>query len=502
VIRIAKIILGLAAGLLGIAIVVLVGVNLYLQSGPVQERIRLATADAFGAPVEVRRTTFTPWGGLNLTGLSVPDPNAPRRSLIEANRFSVRFEWLPLLSQRFVVNEVTLSEPALSLRQTDKGDWILPMQAKSKRRQRIERERPSRDTPLIITDSTIIESPGPGIPEPAAAPSPPAYHVELQKFTIRDGAASFVDRKGRLVARATGISADARVAPNGAVSGDAWIADITIHDSLHPRKVRAHFKAHNGIVDVSEIKAALAGGRLRADVHVDSGMHGAEPAFTFDGELDEVSLRRLISEADGGGKGASGSLNGKLVLHGDPRDGSTTTGFGDFALVDATIEPFDLIRMAGQLLRIDELQLLALDQAELKFEIRNERAMVNRLLLKSENLMLTATGPVRFDGRLNLDARLLINEKLQKRIGSLSAKFSASEDAGYKQLPFKFSGRLDSPETDLLDRIIGTKLPRNVGDLLQGFIGGLVPTLQAPVPDANPAPTPVPAPSPASSALR
>ena len=93
--RFAKIILGILAALVILLVVALVGINLYLQSGDVQQRIRLATEQALGTPVTVKRTVFTPWGGLTLSGLSLPDPTTAGSNLVEAPKFSVQFQFFP-----------------------------------------------------------------------------------------------------------------------------------------------------------------------------------------------------------------------------------------------------------------------------------------------------------------------------------------------------------------------------------------------------------------------
>ncbi|MFY8215986.1 MAG: hypothetical protein ACOVMP_05225, partial [Chthoniobacterales bacterium] len=121
--RPVKIIAAFAGVLAALAVVALIGINLYLQSADVQQRIRDATEDAIGAPVTVRSTIYTPWSGLTLSGLQVPPWIQPAPNMFEASKFSVRFELLPLLNRRFVIREVALEKPVFALRQREDGAW-------------------------------------------------------------------------------------------------------------------------------------------------------------------------------------------------------------------------------------------------------------------------------------------------------------------------------------------------------------------------------------------
>jgi hypothetical protein len=136
----------------------------------------------------------------------------------------------------------------------------------------------------------------------------------------------------------------------------------------------------------------------------------------------------------------------------------------------------DFLAKLGKLLKIDELQLLKLSQAKIDVTIRDERVQVDDLILKSDNLILRGSGPVRFNGKMNLDARLLVNLKLQRQLrGVLGNNLVDSEDPEYRQIPFSVTGRIDKPKTDLLDKLIGAKVGHDVGGMLVDILGSSVP---------------------------
>ena len=130
----------------------------------------------------------------------------------------------------------------------------------------------------------------------------------------------------------------------------------------------------------------------------------------------------------------------------------------------------------GELLKIDELQLLKLSDAKIDVTIRNERVQVDDIILKSDNPILRGSGPIRFNGKMNLGARLLVNLKLQHQLrGVLGEDLVDSEDPEYRQIPFSVTGRIDNPKTDLLDKLIWAKVGQDVGGMLVNILRSSVP---------------------------
>jgi len=459
--RFAKIILGIFAALLILLVVALVGINLYLQSGDVQQRIHLATEQALGTPVAVKRTVYTPWSGLTLSGLSLPDPTIPGTNVIEAPSFSVQFQFLPLLGKRLVISTISLNSPHLALRQTADKKWIL---------------LPAR----VATPPK--EKPAPGSAKPIIRA--PMFTVELSNFYISDASADIIDNKGVYLGRIRGLSVEGRLTGTRRVDGSVWIEDIDIGGQLHPNRLRASFAYEDNLLSISEAKFAIAGGKVRASFTVVTPKKG-DPAFQFHSEIDEVSLATLISEAHGDERGTSGTLLGHVDLRGNPLDSSTLVGSGEVSLDSAQIRPFDAIQQIGTFLRVDELQLLKLHDARMNFEVKDEKFWVNDLTLRSENLIITGKGPIKFNGKMNLDGRFQVNEKIQHELSMfIGDQFTPSTEPGYKEVAFSVTGRISRPETNLLDKITGY----HIGGSLGGFLKGLfrMPKAQDPSDDKSP----------------
>lgn len=438
-----RFLIGVAA-LAAVFAVVLLCINLYLQSSGVQQRIRNATLQALGTEVKIRSTSYTPWGGLVLRGLSVPSAAPADPNVIEAEALRIRFSLFPLLRQKFVVTECTLSAPRLLVRQLEDGSWVVPLP-------------PPRTPEIPLT---------PGAPVGPALKGP-SFKAELQRFRLVNGTIVFLDAKTRTVLKLDKSNIDARVAPDQTAKGNFEVGVVEIANAIKPQHIAGPFTWDGKALDLPDIKGDLAGGSLAGKYRL---LAGAEPSFTLDVKLDHVLLKQLALDAHVDPGQTDGYLRGTLDLAGDPRSSKSLTGRGRAELISARLQPMDFIVQLGTVIGVEELQLLQLSDAHADFNVWNERVNLDDVVLKSENLILRGKGMVRFNGKLKVEAQLLVNQKLQQQFkGVLGPNFVDSEIPGYKQLPFAITNRIDNPKSDLLEKITGLKIGGDLQGLFNSF---------------------------------
>ncbi len=440
----AKRFLFIAAAVIAAAAILLLCVNLYLQSGGVQQRIRDAAARSLGTDIKIQSTVYTPWSGLVLRGIAVPDSTIANLNIVEATALRIRFSLFSLLSSRFLITECTLFEPKLIVRQLENGNWVIPLP-------------PANAGPAEV----------PKEPSPNAAKGTP-FKAELQHFRIRGGNVAFLNAKNRAIITLDRIDISGQITVEHSVAGIFEIGKADFFGSLKPRKIGGPFAWDGKALDLPDIQGSLAGGKLIGKYRVESG---EQPSFVLAIQLTGILLRKLAEEAQVDPGKTEGSLQGSADLKGDPRKSDSITGAGHFELVSAKLRPVDFLVKLGEMLEIDELQWLKLSDARVDLTIRDERVLVDDLILKSDNLIVRGKGPVRFNGKMNLDARLLFNSKLQHQLrGMLGRNLIDSEDPEYRQIPFTVSGRIDNPRTDLLDKLIGAKVGQDVGGMLMNIL--------------------------------
>ena len=351
----------LAAGFLGAAAIVLLCINLYLQSDGVQQRIRDAALQSLGTEVKIRSTMYTPWTGLVLRGVSVADPTNANLNIVEATALRVRFSFAPLLKNRFVITECTLFEPKLIVRQLENGDWFVPL--------------PSARTQA---------------PEGSKEASPSTakgsfFKTELQQFRLRSGNIVFLNAKNRAIATLDRAHISGQIASDQSVMGIFEVGKADFFNSLKPRKIGGPFTWDGKVLDFPDIQGSLAGGKLNGNYRIASG---DKPSFVLGLQFSGVLLRKLAEEAQLEPGKTEGILQGSVDLGGDPRESHSTMGAGHFELVSAKLKPMDFLIKLGELLNIDELQLLKLSDAKIDVTIRNERVQLDDIILKSDNLIL------------------------------------------------------------------------------------------------------------------
>jgi len=112
---------------LALAAIVLLGVNLYVQSQGTQTRIQQELSQRLGTPLTIRRISVTPWGGLKLSGLTIPQISGRASgNFLNAEAFRLRIRFLSLFSRRLVIKEILLVEPDVIWLQNSDGKWRLP----------------------------------------------------------------------------------------------------------------------------------------------------------------------------------------------------------------------------------------------------------------------------------------------------------------------------------------------------------------------------------------
>jgi len=439
------------------------GINLYLQSKGVQERIRIASSEAAGMPLEIRSTCYLPWAGLVVSGLAVPHDGGGKLPLLHVGSISIKFQILALLGGKFAVKEVLVDQPVLMTFQRKDGAWSRPAI--------YPRERSAVAPPAPAPDQApempaVVTSPDPTVPPTAAPAARPA--VSLERVRIRNGAVFLDDSLGRRIGLFEGIEISLKPAADGTISGKFKIRDSAWGEKLFVRDIRGTFFWRRDHFEILGFEGRWADGSLSGRLAMG---WGAEARFSAFAEVADVSLKTLAAEAGMKTDGTRGALSGTAELAGATGQPATFTGGAQIELKSARFEPVDFVRQIGDLMSIEELQMLELKEAKADFSVANERVVANKILLESKNLAIEATGPAGFDGKLALDARLLVNDKLRRDLRALIGKsLVASDREGYMALPFTVTGTVSRPESNLLDKIAGVKISRDVGNLLQNLL--------------------------------
>src|SRR3954468_19040809 len=151
----------------GVALLILIGVNLYVQSRGTQARIQQELSQRLGAPLRIQRISVTPWWGLKLTGITIPQTQpGVSPDFLTAKTFRLRIRFSSLFGGQLVIKEVSVINPKIVWAQTEDGKWKFP-----------SRPPPPLPSPPPATEPSQIVVPARSLPplaEQKTQATPPA----------------------------------------------------------------------------------------------------------------------------------------------------------------------------------------------------------------------------------------------------------------------------------------------------------------------------------------
>src|SRR2546421_4572823 len=113
--------------IVGVALLILIGVNMYVQSRGTQARIQQELSQRLGTALRIQRISVTPWAGLKLTGITIPQSQpGVSPDFLTAKAFRLRIRFSSLFGGHLVIKEVSLINPEVVWAQNNDGKWRVP----------------------------------------------------------------------------------------------------------------------------------------------------------------------------------------------------------------------------------------------------------------------------------------------------------------------------------------------------------------------------------------
>jgi len=470
-------------GVIALGAVLLLGVNLYVQSQGAQAKIQQELSRRLGTLLEIRSMSVTPWGGLQLSGITIPQTSsAGARHFLEAKTFRLRVRFLSLFSRRLVIKEVSLIDPSVVWPQDAEGKWRLPSsqeaqslgvspkQAASESKSQAESELVQKQAaPVVTATSANLSSPAQVAVDNRSRTQQPSLAVapEVRRVSIKNGDFSFLDRAGELLASFTGVDLRTSIRGAAALHGDTKVARISLRDRFFLEQLRSPLRYEPDVLELSKISARAANGEINGYFAMQP--EAEDSPFTTSVKFRNVLADQIVENA-GGPKGmVKGKLEGNFQASGKTADPSALVGKGEIFLRDGRVQQYSLLVLLGQILEIEELKELHLEQADAKYHLSPGLVTIDELILRSPNIRLTASGTVAFDGRLKLDSRLAIHDRIRGQLfKAIRGNFQPVSEPGYSAVDFQVGGTIGRPSTNLMERLVG----RDISSMLNSLFGG------------------------------
>jgi AsmA-like C-terminal region len=477
--RLAVIALG---ALLALGALVLLGVNLYVQSQGAQAKIQQELSRSLGVPLKIRSMSVTPWSGLELSGITIPQTiSVGPKDFLKARTFRLRIRFLSLFSRRLVIKEVSLVAPRVVWPQNAQGKWRLPSAraagahtvptnqtpAPSQVEPAVE-SVPKNATPAEAKAASVSSSPKMEVKNESTAREPKlAVAPEVRRVSVKDGDFSFLDQTGRLVARFAGVDFRTNIRSAQALRGDAKVTRVSLRDRFFLDQLSSPLRYEPDVLELSKISARVAEGQV--DGYFAMQPEAEDSPFATSINFHDVLADQLVENA-GGPKGmVRGKLEGSFQASGKTGDPDALVGQGEIFLRDGRVQQYRLLVLLGQILQIEELQELHLEQADAKYHLRPGLVTIDELILRSPNIRLTSSGTIAFDGTLQLNSQLAINDRIRGELfKAIRDNFHPIDDPGYSAIEFQVGGTIERPSTNLVEQVVG----RDISSMLNSFFGG------------------------------
>ena len=288
---------------LAIAIVLLLAVNLYVQSQATQARIQQELSQRLNTPLHIRRISVTPWGGLKLSGITIPQTEPGETgNFLDAKTFRLRIRFGSLFSQRLVIKEISLTKPNVVWIQNAAGKWRLP-EAPLEERPVVEPTEPSAmpASSAATPSGAVAEA---GTPKPPIQPigkvekqQPAPYAPEIRRVKLADGEFNFLDGKGKVVARFIGVDFRSSLRNTTALSGTIEIEKTSLRDKFFLQELQSPLRYDPTVLDFTKISAKADGG----DIAGGFSMRPQEEDSPFTAQ-DSISRFASGSNRDGSGR--------------------------------------------------------------------------------------------------------------------------------------------------------------------------------------------------------
>lgn len=464
--RISRVILLVLGAIVALSVAFLLAVNMHVQSQGTHARIERELSERLGTTLRIRRISVTPWQGLALTGITIPQGalSPAGTEFLNAGSFALRVRYLSLFSQRLVIKQVSLMHPKVTWYQNAQGEWRLPSPVAP-----VVSANPAAARPaLTVAPATPATQTAGASATPPAPPRPSAFTPEVRRVNLIGGSFRFFDARGRLIASFDDVQFHSNFRNTADVRGNVAIAKTSLRDRFFLQHLQARLAYAPAGLELSDIKADAAGGRVTGRFNMEP--KSAESPFVANVKFDAIDADRVVSEAGGSSGTIAGQLEGSLDASGKTADPNALAGSGEIVLRGGELRNYAVLNALGQVLQIPELQQLRLDDAHAKYRINPGMVNVDELSLRSPNVRVTGSGTIAFDGRVAITSHLAISDDLRGQLWRpVREKFSPTDEDGFAAISFTIGGTIERPTTDLLDQLVGRDM-KEIGGMLNSLL--------------------------------
>jgi len=228
--------------------------------------------------------------------------------------------------------------------------------------------------------------------------------------------------------------------------GQALYKKLTINNFVLP------FELKNGVFNIKEMKAEVAGGQLVDNLRLD--LNKVDPVYSGDLKLSALMIDKL-----GQGLGQSfgnmikGRLQSTINFSGAGFEAAAVkrslSAVADYSLTDGVIQQNPLTEAISALLGLPELKTIAFKDMSGKVRLLKGGNIKLDTTLSAQGLAASIDGTVNLDGALNLPVEINISQALAQKIRSNTLKRLLAARNGGTTVKLRIVGSYSKPKVTL-----------------------------------------------------
>ena len=419
----------------------------WLQSTTARAQIEGTLSDELKMPVKIDGMGFSSWSGLSTKKITVSGPDGV---LFEAEGISASHSFTSLFRGNLGLSEVRIRQPHIRLFQNAAGQWT-----------------PSR----YPEPATPAPQPVPAVPAAPSAPVPvvsaPKKHpaVSVGKILIENGTVEMFDKARAPFATLTGLNVTMRDVSETAFNGNLAIDKAVLHGRLAIEHLSGLTVRDGNSFSLRDFSVGIGGGKITGEAGYTVGA-----TATAKMKINAVNLALATLQGGMSGQTISGIVSGDAQVSGLGAERKAIAGSGTLALKGGDCSQFELLRQIGDILRVAALAHFQIADATVNFQVANEQVILSPMAVITPPITLSMSGPVTFDGVLNLSANLHAPASLVATQPLIAGQFTPPDANGLQSVPFAITGDMKKPRQNLADTLTGTKNHRQQNIIAAGSI--------------------------------
>jgi uncharacterized protein involved in outer membrane biogenesis len=445
-----KIIIGVVIVVVLLIVVGIGGViylNHYLNSPEFLVKIREEARAQAGVDIQIGSLSASIFKGFVIEEVVLGSPAGGDPPIFKVDEIVLKYDLSDLLGKKITINKILIASPRIQLRKDAEGEWIIPGRGKAK-----EEEKPTPSGPENRKEEDVSPK------------KESAWKISIKSLQVTDGSVKLIMGKKYDPVLIEGVNLDARLlqlTEPREIDGRLDIDGIIIKGETLVSSLGADLHLQGMEELTAAIKAVVASGSLTGKITANLKDQAKIPyqAQLDLKEIDIAVLMKPFSPEEGGTK-VTGKIFGEVKANGHAQDSDSLTAEGDLDIKDGTISENPIQNLLASLMNDDKnIKTITFDQADAKFTFKRMVLNLDRLIIHSHKVIITALGTIDYNQDQEMEMGIGVNFADQL-VGDIKPKeirsvFQPStEFKEYQNFQFKVWGTPEKLENDLAARLV------------------------------------------------